>query len=408
MKISAILRLFGRGVSVATGVVCLFGILMEADASVEYSQPVAVVVNINFDGGSIPKTSGECEIKPNDVVVFAGGPYSTDGQPTSMNARFTPTDDAGRPVALQAASSNCGFRFFNWKQTITRWPRPSALVSRDPIRFQQALGYAPPSAFTAPSPYPFPDPPPGGYTYFTSLGHTGWDSYPFFYDPKSNGNSWSLAEHETANTLSFFDAPSNSCLVGGTGQGCNGIVAEPSSDLRFTTTLVGVREDSSVVDLYRWDWISTFNGTTGGISAITGRLAAVDSSRHRFIASINGVPQTPPRVTCAATPNTLLPTNGESVTVRVSGRVTPGSSPIPAAGATYDVTDAHKLLQPTGNIALGREGSYSFSVPMTVVRTGNEQDGRTYTIRVTATDNMGNSSSCFTLIKTSITNAGLH
>ena len=54
MNVTAILHLFGRSVSVTIGALCLFGMVMKADASVQSSYPPTGMVNIHFDGVSRP------------------------------------------------------------------------------------------------------------------------------------------------------------------------------------------------------------------------------------------------------------------------------------------------------------------------------------------------------------------
>jgi hypothetical protein len=354
---------------------------------------------------------GGCEVNPGDVNRFAGGPYSRDGKPTSLIATFTPTDVNGLPVGLDDKKRACDVKDFNWEQTIMGWPSPSTLVSLNPTEFQQVLGYAPPQTFVAPP--KFPDPPPGGYTYFPYRGWASWDSYPFYYDANFPGSTstclywdgtpgtyaWALSSHETTNTLCFLDAPADTCLLGGSGTGCGGF-AQQFSDLRFTTKLVGIRNDNSVLDLYAWDWISTFNGTSGGVSS-TSSLNPVDPGSGTggvTITSINGVPQTPPSVSCTATPNTLWPPNGKPVSVTVSGILTPGTSSLVPGGSGYLVIDEYGQDQPSSQISLGSGGSYLFQVSLIAARNGNDTDGRTYTIIVNGQDALGNVGSCSAIV----------
>lgn len=80
--------------------------------------------------------------------------------------------------------------------------------------------------------------------------------------------------------------------------------------------------------------------------------------------------------------------------ITVSGNITLGTQAIPSSGTTYAVTDEYGQVQPTGSIALGAGGSYSFGVPLVASRDGNDKDGRTYVIAVGATDKLGNVGSC--------------
>ena len=115
------------------------------------------------------------------------------------------------------------------------------------------------------------------------------------------------------------------------------------------------------------------------------------------IDGVQGV-QSPPSVTCAATPNTLWPPNGQPVLVTVSGTVTPGTQPINRGSAAYAVADEYSQVQPNGLIILGDGGRFSFEVSLIAARNGDDHDGRTYTIVVGAKDVIGNLGSCSTVV----------
>jgi probable HAF family extracellular repeat protein len=126
-----------------------------------------------------------------------------------------------------------------------------------------------------------------------------------------------------------------------------------------------------------------FFGDSIGVLGVHGFLAT-----PQVIADI-----TPPVITVTASPTTLWSPNGQRVTVRVSGAITdtePGDSGVQAGSAAYVVMDEYGQSQPSGNITLGASGSYSFTVALEASRRGNDQDGRLYTITVSAKDNAGN------------------
>jgi hypothetical protein len=99
----------------------------------------------------------------------------------------------------------------------------------------------------------------------------------------------------------------------------------------------------------------------------------------------------PPVISVSATPQTLWPPNGRMVTVTISGTITDAGSGVNASTTAYAVTDEYGLIQPSGRlIALGKDGSYSFTIPLQASRRGNDTDGRQYTITISAQDLEGN------------------
>jgi len=99
---------------------------------------------------------------------------------------------------------------------------------------------------------------------------------------------------------------------------------------------------------------------------------------------------TPPSITVAATPNILWPPNGKSVHVTVSGAIIDSASGINASTVAFDVRDEYGGVQPRGSIQVNAAGHYAFRVLLPARRRGADQDGRRYTIGVTASDNAGN------------------
>jgi len=116
------------------------------------------------------------------------------------------------------------------------------------------------------------------------------------------------------------------------------------------------------------------------------------------ILSINDVPQTPPSVSCTATLNILWPPNGKDVSVTAAGSVTPGSSALATWSEAFSITDSEGSVQPSGTVSVGTDGNYSFAIPLLASRTGDDKNGREYTILVTAVDGIGNMGSCSVVV----------
>jgi hypothetical protein len=100
----------------------------------------------------------------------------------------------------------------------------------------------------------------------------------------------------------------------------------------------------------------------------------------------------PPAIIIAASPATLWPPNGKSVSVTVSGTMTdePGGSGVHPSSAAYVVLDEYRLIQPRGSLTLGADAYYTLTVALEASRRGNDCDGRHYTITVSAKDHAGN------------------
>jgi hypothetical protein len=135
-------------------------------------------------------------------------------------------------------------------------------------------------------------------------------------------------------------------------------------------------------DIRKWD----SNGLGGNIVLRSG-------SNFSEALAFSPMPiSTPPLVvTVSANPTTLWPPNRKLVPITVSGTITDrGGSGVNVSSAAYAVMDEYGQIQPRGNITLGADGRYTFTVALEASRRGNDQDGRHYTIAVSAKDNAGN------------------
>jgi uncharacterized repeat protein (TIGR03803 family) len=107
---------------------------------------------------------------------------------------------------------------------------------------------------------------------------------------------------------------------------------------------------------------------------------------------------TPPTVGLSANPNSLWPPNGKMVSVVLSGTIVDNGSGVNASTATFSVADEYGQVQPSGSVAVGSGGAYSFSISLQASRNGNDLDGRQYTVTVSAKDNAGNLGSASTMV----------
>jgi hypothetical protein len=73
-----------------------------------------------------------------------------------------------------------------------------------------------------------------------------------------------------------------------------------------------------------------------------------------------------------------------------SGAMVDSGAGVDLGTASYTVLDEYQAIQPTGPVSLQPNGSYTFTVQLHASRRGQDQDGRHYTIAVSARDRAGN------------------
>jgi hypothetical protein len=92
----------------------------------------------------------------------------------------------------------------------------------------------------------------------------------------------------------------------------------------------------------------------------------------------------------APSPSTLLPPDGTMRTVLFSGSAADAGSGL--GTLTYTMIDEYGEFGSSGSITLLSSGGFSFNLSLKAWRDGTDPDGRTYTVIVTAVDNVGNES----------------
>ena len=128
-------------------------------------------------------------------------------------------------------------------------------------------------------------------------------------------------------------------------------------------------------------------------------LRALDNAGNisSLVTAAVNIDLTPPVVNVLANPSSLWPPNGKMVPVTVSGTITDSLSGVNPSTAAFVVVDEYGGIQPSGPVSLGPGGSYSFTVSLQASRKGNDQ-GRQYTITVSADDFAGNLGSAVTTV----------
>lgn len=98
---------------------------------------------------------------------------------------------------------------------------------------------------------------------------------------------------------------------------------------------------------------------------------------------------TAPFLTESVQPTTLWPPNHKFSAVTVTGTAVDSVSGINGSQVLYSVRDEYGQVQPRGSAAINDDGSYSFRVQLQASRTGQDRDGRQYTIVVVARNGAG-------------------
>lgn len=107
---------------------------------------------------------------------------------------------------------------------------------------------------------------------------------------------------------------------------------------------------------------------------------------------------TPPTVIVSPKPSTLWPPNGQMISVAVSGTITDSGSGVDPKKVSFSVEDEYGSIQPSGAVKLEAGGRYSFTISLEASRKGDDEDGRQYTIVVSARDLAGNLGSASTTV----------
>jgi hypothetical protein len=196
---------------------------------------------------------------PTEMKIGAVAPLSATGQPTSINALFTPVDG----LTLSQAATLCGYTGWDFQQYVT------ALPSYQSSRFAPAGGGSAPTT-------PFLDPVTGGYAY---QGSSTCLAYPYYYDPSSTATNCSLTNAtQNANNLLFNDNPEAACnLVTYSADGSSCFL--PGDSFGFSTQLVGILPDGQPSNpLYYWNWTDNYSAYCPASDPITGNCIGTLSS----------------------------------------------------------------------------------------------------------------------------------
>lgn len=197
------------------------------------------------------------------------------------------------------------------------------------------------------------------------------------------------------------DAPMTAAFLSGS-QGMNGWYTGP-----VTVTLIATDIDGPS-DIYG----TGYTLGAGTLTASTGPFTVSDGGNHTVeFSSVDRagnaetqksltfkIDATPPVITVSANPASLWPPNGKMVTATISGTMADNLSGINASTAAFVVKDSYGLVQPSGSVSLGSNGTYSFTISLQASRAGNDKNGRLYTIEVSAQDNAGNVGSSGTTV----------
>jgi hypothetical protein len=147
--------------------------------------------------------------------------------------------------------------------------------------------------------------------------------------------------------------------------------------------------------LTNWAAVEDVNGD-GAPDVIVANWCADDTTYCKqtsvgvLLNNPGGLETTPPIITGYPYPKILRPANGNMVPVTVRGTIVDSGSGVNPASASFAVQDEYRLVQPQGKIALDVMGNYMFTIRLQASRNANDFNGRHYTIRISASDKVGN------------------
>jgi hypothetical protein len=175
-----------------------------------------------------------------------------------------------------------------------------------------------------------------------------------------------------------------------------------------TVNLSATDSGSGVEQLRYWINNGTVTAVAGSSAAtqLTAQgsynvgLRALDNAGNiSGLVSLNfGIDLTAPTVSASASPSSLWPPNGQMVPVTISGSIADSLSGVNPSTAAFAVADEYGAIQPSGPVSLGAGGSYSFTVMLQASRKGNDNNGRHFTITVSAKDFAGNTGSASAVV----------
>jgi len=142
---------------------------------------------------------------------------------------------------------------------------------------------------------------------------------------------------------------------------------------------------------------NAFNLTDGNHTV---QFYSVDASGNREATHTQAfnIDSTVPVLTVSASPSRLFPPNHKIIRATISGHVSDASGGVPNS-VRYTILDEQNPSRPTtGTARVDANGDYAFTVPLQASRSGQDKDGRQYTIVVSSTDEAGNTGSTTTVV----------
>jgi hypothetical protein len=203
--------------------------------------------------------------------------------------------------------------------------------------------------------------------------------------PSGSTGAWSLAEADFNLDGNVDVAVAHQCSV----SSCSGETAivsvlDGNGDGTFQVPVTHSTTARAVLVL------ATDVNRDGRADLIIGAAAFPTGSVDVLLNDAVPVDAVPPVITAAAAPNVLWPPNGAMIPVTISGTITDTGSGVDVASAAFSVSDEYGEIHPSGAVALGSGGQYSFTIPLQASRKDTDSDGRRYTVTVRAADNAGN------------------
>jgi hypothetical protein len=236
----------------------------------------------------------------------------------------------------------------------------------------------------------------GFYPTFMSLdsnpGHLSTSGYVFYlFGCQTSDSTRRYSSREFKITTTDTAPPVTTASVAGPLGANDWYVGSTTVTFSATDDLSGIAQTQYSLDNgTSWTTGTSVSLSADGIYNIQYQSIDVDGNVEAPKSITVNLDSKAPAITESASPS-LIFNDQPLVYVTISGTIKDSLSGVDLTTAKFAVLDEYGRVQPSGQVTIASDGSYSFTVGLRTFIRLNDTDGRQYTIRVRASDNAGNS-----------------